>query len=407
MRGASAASPVPPAPSGAAKIVSGNPGYRLLGRLGGGAFGEVSRTKAPGGFPAAVKIISRSFDHQEAQRELKALEITQGLNHPYLLRTEAAWLEENQLRIAMELAEGSLADRLKECRAAGLPGIPLPELLRYFREAAEALDWLHGKNVLHRDIKPENILILERHAKVADFGLVRLQSAGAALEATATFCGTMVYMPPETWRGKVSRHSDQYSLAVTYAELRLGRPPFSGKNHVELMMEHQQRTPNLSPLPPAEQAVLARALAKKSGERFPSCLAFVQALDEAMAPELRPSHPAQPRSTAPPRGPTATIVASPTVGRPTVGGWKGDRERPRRSAAAWLLVLSALLVLLLLGGYLLKRAFAPATAPADSHKPEVPEPRPPVGQGGGSAILKGRDGAGQGLALTVSPPTAR
>ena len=61
MRWASAASPVPPAPSGAAKIVSGNPGYRLLGRLGRGDFGEVWRAKAPGGFPAAVKISSRSW----------------------------------------------------------------------------------------------------------------------------------------------------------------------------------------------------------------------------------------------------------------------------------------------------------------------------------------------------------
>src|SRR5205807_2630086 len=106
----------------------------------------------------------------------------------------------------------------KECQAQG--GIPLPELFRYFWEAAEALDFLHRNKVLHRDIKPDNLLLVAGHVKVADFGLIRLQEVDQTSFASVV-CGTPSYMAPEVWDSKPSERSDLYSLAVSYAELRL------------------------------------------------------------------------------------------------------------------------------------------------------------------------------------------
>jgi hypothetical protein len=92
-------------------------------------------------------------------------------------------------------------------------------------------------------------------------------------------------MAPEMWGNKVSEHTDQYCLAVSYLELRLDRRVFPGKNLFELMAQHLNETPSLDPLPRAEQEVLLRALAKVPDQRYPSCRDFVRALDQAVAPQ--------------------------------------------------------------------------------------------------------------------------
>lgn len=264
-------------------------GYNLIKRIGSGGFGEVWLAEAPGGIKAAVKVLFRPVDHEEAQREIQSLELIKELRHPFLLQTQAYWTSEDRIYIVMELADSSLRDRLKECHETQGGTIPLPEMLRYFRESADALDFLHSRHVQHRDIKPENILLLQRHAKVADFGLARSQDSKRLM--TASGSGTPFYMAPEVWRGKSSINSDQYSLAVAYAELRLDRRIFSSKEFVQLMYDHLEQTPNLDPLPEAEQEVLRRALAKEPEHRYQSCGEFVEALHAALVHQLGPSRP--------------------------------------------------------------------------------------------------------------------
>src|SRR5207249_2787194 len=89
---------------------------------------------------------------------------------------------------------------------------------------------------------------------------------------------------------KVSLHSDQYSLAATYVSARLGRYLFNTRNRREMEDHHLRTTPNLDPLPEAEQRVLLRALAKKAEDRYPSCAAFARALRKAV---LEPPAPSQ------------------------------------------------------------------------------------------------------------------
>jgi serine/threonine protein kinase len=261
-------------------------GYRLIKRINRGAFGEVWRAEAPGGVEVAIKVIFGSVAEKQGRRELQALELIKRLRHPFLLPIHAFWQLEDRLLIAMELADGSLRDRLDEAGKAGKPGLPVEELVQYIHEAGEALDYLHGKRVLHRDIKPENILVLEGHAKVADFDLARVVEQTRRL-ISASNCGTPAYTAPEVfWRGKVGDSSDQYSLAVTYAEMRLNRPLFPSRTWLQLMHDHLQRTPDLVPLLDPEQRVLRKALAKDPDERYSSCREFCKALERAVPRDM-------------------------------------------------------------------------------------------------------------------------
>jgi formylglycine-generating enzyme required for sulfatase activity len=259
-------------------------GHRLISRLGAGAFGEVWKAEAPGGILKAVKVIFRPIDHEEARRELDSLELIKNLRHHFLLSTHTFLPIEDRLYILMDLADCSMRDRLKACKKEGLPGIPLLELIKLLREAAEALDYLQEKGVQHRDVKPENILICEGVVRVGDFGLARSQrTRNLDFESAA---GTPVYMPPEAWQDKIHANSDQYSLAASYAECRFGKRVFDAEGLPKLMKAHLGQTPALEGFPEAEKTVLLKALAKDPEARYPSCIAFAEALEEAVAPQL-------------------------------------------------------------------------------------------------------------------------
>ncbi len=193
-------------------------GYHLFEKLGAGGVGEVRRAEAPGGVEVAVKIIRRPTGNQVmANRELEALELIKRLRHPYLLQTQAYWPLDDSLVIVMDLADETLST---------VKSLPQDELLTIFSEAAEAIDFLHEKNIQHRDIKPSNILLLKGHAKVADFGLARMLKTDD--QATMAGAGTPAYIAPEVLSGTFSKHSDQFSLALSYAELRRGAEGLSG-----------------------------------------------------------------------------------------------------------------------------------------------------------------------------------
>jgi hypothetical protein len=260
------------------------PGYRLIERLGGGGFGEVWKAEAPGGLHKAIKFVYGDLQQlgeegQRAEQELKALSRVKTVRHPYILSLERFDVLDGQLIIVMELADKNLWDRFKECRSSGLPGIPRDELIGYMLETAEALDLMNNQYQLqHLDIKPQNIFLVFNHIKVADFGLVKDLEG---MQASVTGGVTPVYAAPETFDGWVSRFSDQYSMAIVYQELLTGQRPFNGGNVRQLVLQHLQATPNLSSLPPLEQPVVGRSLAKNPDERYPTCMEMVKALQQA------------------------------------------------------------------------------------------------------------------------------
>ncbi len=259
------------------------PGYRLIEPLGSGGFGEVWKCTAPGGLLKAIKFVygslkSEDVDAVRAEQERKALERVKRATHPFVLSLER--IEESadgELMIVMELAEKSLHDLFVEFQEAGQTGIPRADLLRYLEDAAQGLDFLNDRhNLQHLDVKPRNLFLISDRVKVADFGLVKSLEGRSSSGMMGGV--TPIYAAPETFRGKISKQSDQYSLAVVYMELLTGKRPFHGKNIRQIALQHMTEPPDLAPLAPGDRAAVARALAKEPGKRFPSCMAFVRAL---------------------------------------------------------------------------------------------------------------------------------
>src|ERR1700730_11632385 len=270
-------------------------GYRLVHRLGTGGYGEVWKATAPGGLTKAIKIIYGHLRDARAEQELRAMNRMKEVRHPFLLSLERVEISDDQLFIVTELADNSLMDLFQACRKAGSAGVPRDELIAYVRDAADALDYMNDHYALqHLDIKPQNLLLVGGRIKIADFGLVKDLHGTST---TATGGVTPIYASPEAFDGKVSRFSDQYSLAIVYQEMLTGIRPFPGKTTLQLAAQHMNSPPLLDPLPPSDRVAIGRALAKIAEERFPSCREMVEALLRAAASPL----PAFPRQVAPAR----------------------------------------------------------------------------------------------------------
>jgi serine/threonine protein kinase len=264
-------------------------GYRLLEKLGAGGYGEVWKCEAPGGIHKAIKFVfgnlnSLDGDSKRAEEELRAVQHIKSIRHPFLLSMDRVECVQGELVIVTELADHNLFELAQRYQARGQSGIPRDELLGYLREAAEVLDLLNHKfDLQHLDVKPHNLFLVSNHVKVADFGLINsLHPTGSSpeIELTAGAYGavTPLYAAPELFHGKLSRHSDQYSLAIAYQELLTGKLPYAGANARQLLLQHSQAEPDLAPLPEADRAAVARALAKRPEDRHASCLDFLRAL---------------------------------------------------------------------------------------------------------------------------------
>jgi serine/threonine protein kinase len=307
------------------------PGYCLAEKVGDGGFGEVWRVTAPGGLSKALKIIYGDIRGARAEQEMKSLERIKAVRHPFLLSLERFEVVDGRLLIVTELAERSLFDRFTECRAAGLRGVPRDELLGYLRDTAEALDYLSETHSLqHLDIKPQNLLLLSGRIKVADFGLVKNLMGSSA---TITGGVTPVYAAPELFDGRISRFSDQYSLAVVYQELLTSVRPFPGATAFQLATQHNSGRPFLSPLPESDHPVITRALSKVPEHRFPSCREMVECLSRLpapAAPSAKQTVPPQDLVEEPSPAPTALLPADleppdtprPSGNSPTPDSWR-------------------------------------------------------------------------------------
>ncbi|MER5642543.1 protein kinase [Kitasatospora sp. NPDC002227] len=193
--------------------------------------------------------------------------------------------------IVMEYVEGkALRDQLNEAiRSQG--ALPAAEALRLTAEVLAALEASHDHGLVHRDIKPGNVMVTAKGVvKVMDFGIARaLQSGVTSMTQTGMVVGTPQYLSPEQALGKsVDARSDLYSVGCLLFELVTGQTPFDGDSPFSIAYKHVQEEPpapsSLNPaVPPAVDALVARAMRKDPAQRFPTAEAMRQEVERVSA----------------------------------------------------------------------------------------------------------------------------
>ncbi len=308
------------------------PGFKLEAFLGKGAFGQVWRAASPGGTHLALKFID--LNAQQGQKEFRSVQRIKGLRHPNLVPTYAMWLLDEEMKviedaefgkvdseasnplwgtlileaglvrnrpksdapkpmvlvIATALCDQNLLQRMNDCQAASGHGIPVDELLGYMSDAAKAIDFLNAPRhqadsglvaVHHCDIKPANIMLVGDSAVVGDFGVVHVLATTADAVHATTICGSAAYSAPEMFHNRTEPTTDQYSLAITYYELRTGKLPVKADSMAQMIQDKSLGRLSFELVSSLEAKALQRATSVQPDHRYASATEFVNALIEA------------------------------------------------------------------------------------------------------------------------------
>ncbi len=216
-------------------------------------------------------------------RFLREIKVAAQLEHPHILALIDSGEADGLPYFVMPYVEGeSLRERLE--REGQLP---IEQALSIAAEVADGLDYAHRQEVVHRDIKPGNILLAEKHARIADFGVARALGVASEGEATLTglAVGTPKYMSPEQAAGaaEVDGRSDIYALGCVLWEMLAGEPPWDAPTpRAILARKTAETTPDLrvrrKSVPEDVEAVITRAMAPAPADRFSTAVEFAEAL---------------------------------------------------------------------------------------------------------------------------------
>jgi formylglycine-generating enzyme required for sulfatase activity len=254
-------------------------------RLGDGSF-SITLAATSGKVPCAVKFSKESLrDDPAVVRERDAcISVMLSCNgHPHIATLHYIAEVQGHLATVWERGDRSLDDRLSQCQAEGLPAIPGDELIGYIIQAADGLDFMHGKGIVHRDIKPENVLMFRNEVKLIDFGFARVAELRSTVNSAK---GTPVYAPPEAGDERVTLNPayDIYSLAAMAIRLLTGQFPF-GRGDDMRQRKLRGEFHSLG-LPSAVSEVLRGALsADPRGRRYGLASDFAMRLSEAWQSE--------------------------------------------------------------------------------------------------------------------------
>ena len=260
--------------------------YQVHSQLGRGAMGTVYRALDPTlERTVAIKTLNPDLPEEVvAEMKLRFLREAKSagrLNHPNIVTIYDVDVAAEVAFMAMEYLEGQSLRQLLDSSTA----LSFDTIADIAAQIAEALDYAGRFSIVHRDVKPANIMVSPAgFAKLTDFGLALVPSS--SMTQTGSVLGSPKYMSPEQVQEQpVDRRADIFSLGVVLYEMLMRKTPFEHPDMTLFtLMEQIVRAPvprvsEQNPaIPPAFDALLARALTKRPEDRFQRARDFAEAL---------------------------------------------------------------------------------------------------------------------------------
>jgi serine/threonine-protein kinase len=266
--------------------------YRIEALIGRGGMGEVYRAyDTSHDRVVALKVLPPALaaDAEFAQRFRRESQLLARLREPHIIPIHRFGEIDGRLFLDMRLVDGRdlgalLAERgpFPPARAVDIVG-----------QVADALDTAHAEGLVHRDVKPSNVLV-DRPDRgrdfvyLVDFGIAR-SLAGPDLTAAGEAVGTATYMAPERLTGDPGDHRvDVYALGCLLFQTLTGRRPFEFAELPAMMNAHLHHPPprvseHAGWAPQQLDDVVARAIAKRPEDRYPSAGELADAARAALA----------------------------------------------------------------------------------------------------------------------------
>ena len=275
--------------------------YRITGFLGAGGMGMVWRaTHRDLGRDVAIKRLSESASAGiPLERFRNEARLHGTLNHPRIAQLYDFIEDDGLPCIVMEYVAGPTIE--EQLRAGP---VPLHTAITTIEMVADAVGYLHQRNIIHRDIKPSNVKLRPDGSPVLlDFGIARADG-DPRLTRTGMIIGSPHTIAPEQLENKpLDGRSDIWSLGVLFYEMITGQPPFTGDSVAALASEILHSTPvapshRVKTLPARVDALVARCLARDPAQRFQNTQALVEALRELRRVTPPPGDAPAPSQTA-------------------------------------------------------------------------------------------------------------
>ena len=303
-----------------------NQRYILKRRIGAGSFATVYLAEDLRMYKrkVAVKVLNpeRRLNPSNVERFIQEVKVASKLDGPYRDRVvriidqgRCDVAQPPLLYLVMEHVEGVTLQSLLRPRGPDQPRQPLPwtQAASIIRELLKALGTLHGCGVVHRDIKPGNCILEQRpdgdFLKLLDLGIVKVmpgfEMTGDHPRTHPEFVlGTPRYMAPEQFGGPCSEPSiDLYAAGIMLYEFLTGDVPARWYEQKGSTHPYEPLPPSqinmIGAIPPALDAITLRAIAFEPAKRFPSAVAFAEALSKLLltTSSIREEPVTEPRAT--------------------------------------------------------------------------------------------------------------